>query len=1035
MKILRIGILNLNSLRGEHVIDFTQAPLADHPLYAIVGPTGAGKTTILDAITLALYGQTERTKTLTDAKKEVATVMTHGTAQCHAELEYEVGTGRYRSVWRRRRAHSKAHKDLQGSSREISRWNTDTGTYDILQTKKRHVERLTEEVTGLTYERFVRSVMLTQGDFDRFLKSKPGEKAEILEQITGTEVYYQLSQGAYRRHKLARDHFERATAALEHILPLRAEERAILEASLSERAEVVAALQERLRVLTTQLTRHDQAARLADQQEATATNLAACEQVWQQLATQRQQLKVCDKLLPLRPDLQEEERLTAALVHVATRSAVNQEEVKASASAQEQINEQKQALDQQLLRFTQQSPQREQCLADAEQLETALKLLAQQQQVATLDLTRHRRTRTTTLDELQRLKREILALEEQLGGLSAEAVAEETDTLEGTLPRLEQELNELTGQLTYLTVAHSIAEETQVYDKLAQEVRVATGSVDHLLQELKSAELEVDLAQSRVQVARLHASLDEHRQRLQDGDPCPLCGATHHPYSDGVVLDQQISSLEQAVFHRGNDFMAVEQQVAAATDQRNSLSSALNASSRVLEERRAQLTQLGSPPAATVEELQARKRAQQQALQTGRERLDKLRRLRPLVPQLQIKRAELAAKTRALEEAEQGIGQVEITLSKIQTEIKQQEDRLTELLHPHPSSSSYRQHYLRQGAEVQQRLTDHQRELQLGATQLATLKERQQSIEAQRTSLSQELLVVSERLAEALLSLNLTREEARRHLLGPTELADLRLHLQAAEQECTTNRALAERVAAEYREAAAALVGLPERSTLRAEQAQVEEELARVQRDIGSLEQQQREDEQRIEAVAHQRIELAALEKERDRWARMNELIGSADGKKFRSFAQSITLQRLVSIGNRHLETINPRYRMCYAPPAPGAKETLDLEIIDNYMNDNRRTMETLSGGETFLISLALALGLSDLARGKQLIQSLFIDEGFGTLDGKTLDQAMVTLEQLQAQGKTIGIISHVQQLRERIHCQIQLEPLGDGFSRVQLTS
>jgi exonuclease SbcC len=138
-------------------------------------------------------------------------------------------------------------------------------------------------------------------------------------------------------------------------------------------------------------------------------------------------------------------------------------------------------------------------------------------------------------------------------------------------------------------------------------------------------------------------------------------------------------------------------------------------------------------------------------------------------------------------------------------------------------------------------------------------------------------------------------------------------------------------------------------------------------------------------------------------------------------------------VGNDHLGSISPRYRMEYAAPAGGSGENLDIIIVDTYHDDNRRTMATLSGGETFLISLALALGLSDLASGKNLIQSLFIDEGFGTLDGKTLDQAMTTLEQLRDQGKTIGLISHVASLRERIQCQIQLEPVGDGFSRIEV--
>jgi len=170
-----------------------------------------------------------------------------------------------------------------------------------------------------------------------------------------------------------------------------------------------------------------------------------------------------------------------------------------------------------------------------------------------------------------------------------------------------------------------------------------------------------------------------------------------------------------------------------------------------------------------------------------------------------------------------------------------------------------------------------------------------------------------------------------------------------------------------------------------------------------------------------------------DRWTVMAKLIGSADGKKFRSYAQAITLQRLIDVGNDHLGSISPRYRMEYAAPGAGTGENLEIIIRDTYHDDNRRTMATLSGGETFLISLALALGLSDLASGKNLIQSLFIDEGFGTLDGKTLEKAMTTLEQLRDQGKSIGLISHVASLRERIYCQIRLEPVGDGFSAVEV--
>ena len=115
-------------------------------------------------------------------------------------------------------------------------------------------------------------------------------------------------------------------------------------------------------------------------------------------------------------------------------------------------------------------------------------------------------------------------------------------------------------------------------------------------------------------------------------------------------------------------------------------------------------------------------------------------------------------------------------------------------------------------------------------------------------------------------------------------------------------------------------------------------------------------------------------------------------------------------------------------------RENLELEIVDTYQNDNPRPMTTLSGGETFLVSLALALGLSELASGRADIRSLFIDEGFGTLDDESLDQAVTALEQLEGEGKKIGLISHVRELQERIHCQVRLIARGNGVSSIQVT-
>jgi exonuclease SbcC len=167
-----------------------------------------------------------------------------------------------------------------------------------------------------------------------------------------------------------------------------------------------------------------------------------------------------------------------------------------------------------------------------------------------------------------------------------------------------------------------------------------------------------------------------------------------------------------------------------------------------------------------------------------------------------------------------------------------------------------------------------------------------------------------------------------------------------------------------------------------------------------------------------------------DKWAKLKDLIGSADGKKFRIYAQSLTLRKLVAIANNHLKRLNDRY---FIKKSEKVGEELKLSIIDRYQGDSIRSMSTLSGGESFIVSLALALGLSDLAGRNAQIKSLFIDEGFGTLDAKNLDIVLQTLDNLQATGKTIGVISHVQELKDRIYTQVRVEKKGGGFSAFEI--
>ena len=193
----------------------------------------------------------------------------------------------------------------------------------------------------------------------------------------------------------------------------------------------------------------------------------------------------------------------------------------------------------------------------------------------------------------------------------------------------------------------------------------------------------------------------------------------------------------------------------------------------------------------------------------------------------------------------------------------------------------------------------------------------------------------------------------------------------------------------------------------------------------------QADDESRSRHTARMR-DIETLQKQLTVEGKLNELIGSASGSKFARFAQGITLDQLIALANRHLHYLTKRYIL---KRAEQEKQLLEIEIVDTFQGNMVRSVHTLSGGESFIVSLALALGLSELASQKIRIDSLFLDEGFGTLDTQSLETALDALNRLQGKGKMIGGISHVEALKERIPLQINIVPKGDGTSRVEIRS
>ncbi|SNC67008.1 exonuclease SbcC [Hymenobacter gelipurpurascens] len=1139
MKILRVRFFNLNSLRGEHEVNFGTSPLAESGLFAITGATGAGKTTILDAITLALYGQMPRHEL---GGPEQA--MSHGTGESWAEVEFEVNGRRYRSKWGQYRARKKPEGKLQPPTMELSEQpETPTGEateqWPILEDYKSKVPPRVAELSGLEYKQFLRSVLLAQGDFTRFLKSTAGERAQLLEKITDTKKYSDISRAAYERAKHETQQVEQLRAGLAGVVLLSPEDVTFLEGevtSLHTQLETATSIQKRLLDVQAWLRRLQE---LRTQQERSKARLQQLTAQADTLAPLRQRMQLHTQAAPFATDwallrqadehvrrlrqeaAQLQDRLpllqqqrqeayaarTAAQVAYEAAEATRREQEPKLVEAEKLDFQMQEAQKQLLLSKQEYEEKNEQC--------KRLKAAAEH----AVSHARALREQVRDLSKWLELNANVSELTETLPELSANF--QHWEHLKAELGQLRQRLHEATQRqqlaATEVTKHQQIAEDARrQLAAFTERYQVATTArntwlirlrhhVSGLQREQEKQQQHWDDLRRSLQMQQLILNHTDTRQLLEDGQPCPVCGATEHPYMAGILgvsedaflhdrqreeeLSQQVRALG-ARFNRLNTYVTMLEQTGPEPETASSDSIQLlpeTAEKGAAEEVKAlvqklrelrdqqtaaenRLSQASSQQEAAASQQQAY--AQDvgqltQALTDAEDRVPDARTMiqsqlqnfgmvfteengRALMDQARQRIAEFGEKKDKLTKAER-------ELSGVSVEEKQAEEekgKLTEwlrtnkqgLLDRHQAIQAQQQQrqQLFSGPDVaqarqqlesaqrqadarlkqaEQQLQQHETALTLAETQL---RQRQQDAEQQHQLREQQHQTLTAALTAAGLAPDPTALTAL--LLPDAEVRRLADQLRQHEQDVAlAQQTLTDLAQQLQQEQTRALTEEPSES--------IEQQLSTTNQQLASLNQQLGQRQQRLhdhrtglERHATLAAQLANQQQQAQRWRQLTELIGSADGKKFSEFAQGLTLARLVDLANRHLHRLTDRYRILRNPD-----EHLDLLILDEYQAGSTRSMSSLSGGESFLVSLALALGLSELAGRKTQIDTLFIDEGFGTLDPDTLEIALSALEMLQGTGKTIGIISHVEALKERVTTQINVRKGAGGISTLQV--
>lgn len=1006
MKIQKIRFENVHSLRGEHEIDFSSNILVEAGLYAITGPTGSGKSTILDVITLALFNKIARINSAISntTLDDDGGIMTRNTQSCYAEVEYECNGVSYRSHWSVAR---NRNNNLNPRRQELVK----IATGEILESGTKTPEK-NEEIIGLSYDQFIKAIVIAQGEFSKLLKASRNERNKLLEDITGAHHYRRIGMKVYERRGKIKYAIDLKEENLKGILLLSdeavQEKEKLLKELNREKPEILKATDIARKKVEIQLELQK---KLKEKEILEKENIkykkdyAIYEPYIAQLIRHERLVKHKEWLQEfdgLNKRLKELNDIKNSLKQTISNTEKKQKNLLITASELTHKNLQIGSAITELENFRKII---EKFLAD-EKLKENEALFYQNQIDSAIPKILKKGYALSFLKDEENFEKEFNQLKKSVSKFIFESGLKSIDDLEKQLEAKRKKYEQATDFIN----------KKESWDKLQKEVEKAKNEIRNNNVKISENIIELEKSNKRkekliaevneldkiISHQKLHQSLEDQRRQLNDNEPCPLCGSLHHPYStDEIISDVK----EELLFEKQSAFEDLNKLLITLETVNRSL---FKENERITEKQNERLKEIENLEMKLEELNQNLNWSYQNPIEVHKENQQKL-----------------VADGNRFNSYKKAFDTKQILL-EIEEDFNKWKQSVSEFREINKKRKSFFS-----GKDINQEVSVLSNQINRNITQLEGYSnqavENSESLKRLELTIEQEKAILNKILSEE----NIESLEILRSGIMPEDRAQ-RIRNRGNKLE-KTKTSLSERTKLlqerlnelnKENDTDSSLEILQENfKKLQKEGENVNLQIGRISQE---LEQNKKSKKRRKEVLDV----LERLKKDFVLWKKMNDLIGDSTGNKFSHFVQDLTLRQLISYTNIRLSDFTDRYII----DPESAEGSADLYVLDNYMGKTRRSIRTLSGGETFLVSLAMAFALSDIAAKNIRIESLFIDEGFGTLDPDTLDQAITVLEKMQNESnKSIAIISHVEELKKRITTQIQLEKGSLGYSELRI--